>query len=328
MASNDDDRRSLVDTAGRAALFPARATVRAWRGELEDAADEMLSAPEIARVLDRALAGPLPEDLARSLVRHRVLERIAAELVASGELERLVTSALASRQTLELTDRVLTSDETQRALRHIASSPELLAAMARQTTGLAEEVAGGVRAAAVRLDDRAEQVARRPPRAERPIYGGIATRAIALTIDAGLTLVLFMSVVGVFALVSSLIGGLRPEWLVAALLACGWTLVTATYFVLFWSAVGQTPGMRLLRIRVRGPAGDSLSIGRSLVRLVGLGLAIVPMFAGFVPVLFTQRRRGLPDFLAGTVVLYDDTPRVGSPDLAASADSYPPISSE
>jgi uncharacterized RDD family membrane protein YckC len=43
-----------------------------------------------------------------------------------------------------------------------------------------------------------------------------------------------------------------------------------------------------------------------LVRLVGLVLAIGPMFAGFVPVLFTERRRGLPDFLAGTVVLYDD----------------------
>ena len=83
-------------------------------------------------------------------------------------------------------------------------------------------------------------------------------------------------------------------------------LVVGTYFVLFWSAAGQTPGMRLLHVRVRGPAGDTPSIARSLVRLVGLVLAIVPMFAGFVPVLFTQRRRGLPDFLAGTVVLYDD----------------------
>jgi uncharacterized RDD family membrane protein YckC len=307
MASKDDDRRSLADAAGRAALFPARATARVWRGGLEEVADEVLSAPEIARVLDRALAGSLPEELARSLIRHRVLERVAAELAASGELERLVTSALASSQTLELTDRVLASDETQRALRHVASSPELLAAMAQQTTGLAEDVAGGVRAAAVRLDDRAEQVVRRPPRTDRPIYGGIATRAIALAIDAAVTLVLFMSVVGVVALVSSLVGGLRPDWLVGALLASGWTIVVGVYFPLFWSAAGQTPGMRLLRIRVRGPAGDSLSIGRSLVRLVGLALAIVPMFAGFVPVLFTHRRRGLPDFLAGTVVLYDDT---------------------
>jgi uncharacterized RDD family membrane protein YckC len=306
MASQADERRSLADAAGRAAFYPARAAAHVLRAQLEETADEVLSAPEIARVLDRALAGSLPEDLARSLVRHRVLERIAAELVASGELERLVTSALASPQTLELTDRVLTSDETQRALRHVASSPELLAAMAQQTTGLAEEVAGGVRASAVRLDDRAERVVRRPPRTKRPPYGGIATRAIALATDAAVTLVLFMAVVGIVALVSSLVGNLRPEWLAGALLASGWTLVVSIYFVLFWSAVGQTPGMRLLRIRVSGPAGKSLSIGRSLVRLVGLGLAIVPMFAGFVPVLFTERRRGLQDFLAGTVVLYDD----------------------
>ena len=158
----------------------------------------------------------------------------------------------------------------------------------------------------LRLDDRAEQVVRRPPRTERPIYGGIATRAIALATDAAVTIVLFMSAVGIVALIASLVGGLRPEWLVGALLASGWMLVVGTYFVLFWSAAGQTPGMRLLHVRVRGPAGDTPSIGRSLVRLVGLVLAIVPMFAGFVPVLFTQRRRGLPDFLAGTVVLYDD----------------------
>ena len=116
-----------------------------------------------------------------------------------------------------------------------------------------------------------------------------------------------MSVVGMAALVASLVGGLRPEWLVGALLASGWMLVVGTYFVLFWSSAGQTPGMRLLGVRVHGPAGDPPSISRSVVRLVGLVLAIVPMFAGFIPVLFTERRRGLPDFLAGTVVLYDDT---------------------
>jgi len=307
MAAKDDERRTgLAEAAGRAAFFPARAAARVWRGPIEEAVDEVLSAPEIARVLDRALAGSLPEEIARSLVRHRVLERIAAELAASGELERLVTAALGSPQTLELTDRVLASDETQSALRHVASSPELRDAIARQTTGLADELVGGVRASAVRLDDRAEQVVRRPPRSERPIYGGIATRAIAITTDAAVTIVLFMSVVGMAALISSLAGGLRPAWLVGALLASGWTLIVGTYFVLFWSTTGQTPGMRLLRVRVRGPAGGPPSIGRSLVRLVGLVLAIVPMFAGFIPVLFTERRRGLPDFLAGTVVLYDD----------------------
>ena len=308
MASKDGEPRSgLADAAGRAAFFPARAVARAWRAPIEEAVDEVLSAPEIARVLDRALAGSLPEELARSLARNRVLERIVAELAASGELERLMTAALGSPRTLELTDRVLASDETQRALRHVASSPELRDAIARQTTGLADEVVGGVRASAARLDDRAEQIVRRPPRAERPIYGGIATRALALATDAGVTLVLFMAIVGTAALIASLVGGLRPEWLVGALLASGWVIVAGTYFVLFWSSAGQTPGMRLLRVRVHGPAGEPPSIARSLVRLVGLVLAIVPMFAGFIPVLFTERRRGLPDFLAGTVVVYDET---------------------
>jgi uncharacterized RDD family membrane protein YckC len=309
MASKDDEQRpSLADAAGRAAFFPARAAARVWRGPIEDAVDEVLSAPEIARVVDRALAGSLPEDFARSLVRHRVLDRVVAELAATGELERLVTAALASPRTLALTDRVLASDETQRAMRHVASSPELRDAVARQTTGLAEEVVGGVRASARRLDDRAEQVVRRPPRAVRPIESGIATRALALATDAVVTIVLATSALGIAALVSSLVGGLRPAWLVGVLLAFGWTLVVGTYFVLFWSAAGQTPGMRLLRVRLRGPGGGAPSLGRSLVRMVGLVLAIVPLFAGFLPVLFTERRRGLHDYLAGTVVVYEDRP--------------------
>ena len=150
----------------------------------------------------------------------------------------------------------------------------------------------------------AERVFHRPRRESSP-YSGIATRAIALATDGLLTVVLFMSVVGIASLVASLVGGLRPEWLVGVLLGSGWMLVVGVPFVLFWSTAGQTPGMRLLHVRVRGPAGDAPSIGRSLVRLVGLVLAIVPFFAGFLPVLFTDRRRVLPDFLAGTVVVYD-----------------------
>lgn len=303
----NEERRGLADAAGRAAFYPARAAARAWRGPIEDALDEVLASPEIARLLDRAFAGQLPEEIARSLVRHRVLERIVAELARSGELERLANAALGSPRTLELTDKVLSSDETQRALRHVASSPELRDAIAQQTTGLAEEVVGGVRASSARLDDRAETFVRRHARAERSIFGGVVTRALALATDAALTIVIFMSVVGIAALVASLVGGLRPAWLAGALLTSGWMLVVAGYFVLFWSTAGQTPGMRLLRVRVRirGHGEQRLSIGRSLVRFVGLLLAIVPMFAGFLPVFFTEERRGLPDYLAGTVVVYE-----------------------
>jgi uncharacterized RDD family membrane protein YckC len=300
----DDERSGLADAAGRAAFFPARAAARAWRDQLEAATEELLSAPEIARVVDRALAGPLPEEFARSLARHRVLERVVAELAESGELERLLNEALGSPRTLELTDRVMASEETQLALRRVASSPELTSAIARQTAGLAEEVVGGVRSSAVRVDDLVEQAVSRRKRTEHPAYAGIATRALALAVDSLLTIAIFMSVVGVASLVSSLVGELRPQWLVGVLLAGGWFLVAGTYFVLFWSAAGQTPGMRLLRLRVRAEAGRGLSLGRSILRLVGLVLAIVPLFAGFLPVLFDERRRGLADYVAGTVVVY------------------------
>ena len=149
-----------------------------------------------------------------------------------------------------------------------------------------------------------------PARPAPPIEAGIATRGIALATDAALTLVISMAIVGAASLVASLVGTLQPAWLAGLLLTGAHLLVTSTYFVLFWSSAGQTPGMRLLRVRVRGLDGSPLSIGRSLVRLVGLLLSIVPLGAGFIPVLFTERRRGLADFLAGTVVVYDEARRL------------------
>ena len=132
--------------------------------------------------------------------------------------------------------------------------PELRDAIARQTTGLAEEVVAGVRASAARLDDRAEHVG--APIVERDsnrdVTPGSQRAPWASATDTAITIVLFMSAVGMAALVSSLVGGLRPEWLVGALLASGWMLVVGTYFALFWSSAGQTAGMRLLHLRVLG----------------------------------------------------------------------------
>jgi uncharacterized RDD family membrane protein YckC len=74
------------------------------------------------------------------------------------------------------------------------------------------------------------------------------------------------------------------------------------YFTAFWTTTGQTPGNRMMRIRVTRVDGTSLRLRHAAIRLVGIVLAAVPLFLGFVPILLTDRRRGLPDFLAGTVV--------------------------
>jgi uncharacterized RDD family membrane protein YckC len=309
MGTTEDDRRSgLGPSAVRLAFYPARAALRASRDELEAAADDVLI-PELVRVIDRALAGPLPEEVVRSAVKHDVIERVAAELVASGALDRAVKQALESAHTARLTDQIVQSDQMRRAIKQVVEGPEIRAALARQTTGLADELVGEVRERAVRLDGRLERRKR-----DRPTpFAGAATRALGLAVDAFLVLLIFASLAGVAALISTLVGTLRPQWLVGVLLTSGWALVAGVYFTVFWSGAGQTPGMRLLRLRLLGRDGRPPSLGWAVVRVFGTALAIIPFFAGYIPVLFDSRRRGLPDFLAGTAVFYEDPVELADP---------------
>jgi uncharacterized RDD family membrane protein YckC len=294
------NRGSRFGAAGRLAFFPARVAARASRGPIESAAGEHL-VPELSRLIDRALAQSLPEDLVRSLVEHRVPERVAAELARTGELDRLVGEALASPKTTELVDRLVQSEEMRRAIHEIAASPEVRDAVARQTVGFAEELVSEVRRWARGLDARLDR-----RHAATGAYTGLATRGIAFTVDLLLVLVVYTLISGFVALITSVVGNLRPAWLVGTLLGLGWGIVAGAYFVFFWSAAGRTPGMHLLRVRVRDASARPPSVGRAIVRVLGTWVAIIPLFAGYLPVLFDRRRRGLPDLLAGTEVVYSD----------------------
>jgi uncharacterized RDD family membrane protein YckC len=152
----------------------------------------------------------------------------------------------------------------------------------------------------------AAAAAPRVTRGEVP-YAGVATRAVAFAIDTVLSEGIFVLGAALLALAGSLVGELRPTWLVPIVAAAGWASAIGGYFVGFWTVTGQTPGMRLMHLRVVvARDGGPPHTGRAIVRLVGLGLSIVPFFAGFVPVLIDDRRRGLADFLAGTFVVYAD----------------------
>ena len=142
--------------------------------------------------------------------------------------------------------------------------------------------------------------------AARVPYAGIATRALALAIDVAIVQVVVFAGAAVLALVGSLVGDLKLDTVGRVLAAAAWAGAVATYFVTFWSTAGQTPGMRIMDLRVTGADGALPSVGRSIVRVVGLALAIIPLFAGFLPVLVDDRRRGLHDFLAGTVVVHGE----------------------
>jgi uncharacterized RDD family membrane protein YckC len=293
-----DGRRSRFGAAGRLAFFPARVAARASRGPLEAAADEHL-VPELSRLIDRALAQSLPEELVHSVVEHRVLERMAREFAETGAFDRAVENALASPRTNELVDRIVNSEEMRRAIREIVASREVREAVTQQTSGFIEEIAANIRQRARRLDDRIDR-----GHASAAPFAGVATRAAALGADLLLIVAVFTVLSGFVALISSLVGTLRPTWLVGVLLGGGWTLVAGGYLVLFWSSAGRTPGMNLLRVRVRDKSDGPPSVIRAVVRALATWVSIIPLFAGYLPVLFDRRRRGLPDLVAGTEVVY------------------------
>jgi uncharacterized RDD family membrane protein YckC len=295
-----DERSAVADAIGGAAAY-------LWRGPLEAAAEHLLSTPEVGRILDHALSGPLPEELARVMVQRRVVDRVVHEFVASGELDRLLNAALASPQSREVIDRVLASDAMKQSLERVLAGPEVRAALASQTTGFAEQVMSGARETASGLDTRLSLSARRSPATP---FAGVASRGVALVVDAFTVVAATAVVGGAASLVAAVVGGVRPDWLAQALLSFATLSIAVGYFVVFWQTAGQTPGMRLMGVRVLSNRKDRrLTVWQALLRTLGLALAIIPCFLGFVPALFDRRRRALPDYLADTVVVYDDGSR-------------------
>ena len=157
--------------------------------------------------------------------------------------------------------------------------------------------------------ERAQDIARRvhgtpPPPASEPRYIGLVTRAIAFAIDAAIVNLVAVVVAGAAALILSIFPlGHNAKTVFVAVGGFLWFVWLMAYFATFWATTGQTPGNRLMRIRVQRPSGLPLGPKRAFLRLIGVTIAALPLFAGFVPVLFNDRRRGLADWLVDTVVV-------------------------
>jgi uncharacterized RDD family membrane protein YckC len=293
--------RALLGTQSDRLAEIGRDAAERGRRTIADVAEDAVSSPVVARTLDAALAGPLPEELARSLAERHVIERV----LAAPEFQRAVADALSGPEA----ERALASEELERIVERVASSPAVRVALTNQTASFADELRQGLRRRLGGLDDALSGgVRRRLGRAPagEGAYGGLIARAFAFSLDLALALAVVSLGGAVLGLVASVFGEIRPQWLVALLLGAASVLAVGAYLLLFWTLTGQTPGMRVLGLRVLDGAGRPPPLRRSLVRLVGLALAIIPLFAGLLPVVSDARRRGLHDRLAGTVVVPDE----------------------
>jgi uncharacterized RDD family membrane protein YckC len=157
-----------------------------------------------------------------------------------------------------------------------------------------------------------------------PAYAGLATRTLAFAIDAAIINVVAWGTGGLIALGLSLFH--LPQAVKVTLAAIGAAIAIVwcvAYFVFFWSAAdGQTPGDRVMRIRVlRAGTGQSVHALRALARVFGLVLSALLLCTGFLLILVDDRRRALHDRLVGTVVVYvsGGAPRRRTPVRAIAA---------
>src|SRR5947209_7199845 len=211
MSSNGDRSSRIAGAAGRAASIPRRAAVRALHDGMEGVVDATLASPELMRAVDRALEGPLPEHVVQSAVRAHIGDRIAAELIRTGEIDRLIDGVLASPRTEDAARRMLANPEVRRAVASLISADEVADALSAQTSGVANDVIREIRSAARTADGRLSRRAA----SRGAAFAGLVTRAVAAGVDLGLLMVAYTSVLGMGALVASLVGGFRPAWLVS-----------------------------------------------------------------------------------------------------------------
>lgn len=144
-------------------------------------------------------------------------------------------------------------------------------------------------------------------------YGGLATRTVGFLVDAAIINLAAIAVALGVSLVLSVLfipKSLRPGGY--AIAGAAYLLWTLAYFLTFWSTTGQTPGARLMQVRVVGRDGQKLRPLRAIVRWIALLIAALPLFAGYALILFDSRRRGLHDRLAGTLVVEVERPTIAA----------------
>lgn len=151
-------------------------------------------------------------------------------------------------------------------------------------------------------------------------YAGFATRLLAFIIDA---FIVSATIVFVSWFTNTTIDMLLGQAVLNSLVRTFPTLEALTevataplthslvslafiisYYLFFWTLIGQTPGKYLMGIRIVTIKGNRLNVGRSILRYLGYYISGLCMGLGFLWILFDDERRSWHDRLSGTCVIY------------------------
>jgi uncharacterized RDD family membrane protein YckC len=140
----------------------------------------------------------------------------------------------------------------------------------------------------------------------RPAGLGLRLVAFVLDVLALLSCLMALVALGLFQLLLRTDGGQKDSegavWTAVAL-AVSWVALVPLYHVLLWAWGGQTLGQRAVHIRVVREDGGPPGLWRAVVRYLVYAISLLFLGIGFLPALWDERRRGLPDLVSGTMVV-------------------------
>ncbi len=302
-----------VGTGGARRVVGATGIDQAMETAIEEAIVRAVQSEAVERSMTRIINGPLIENAVRDAMKSEAVEQALNDLVDSELVDRLWA-------------RILESEETQRLIQRIAEAPEVRGAIASQSLGLVDDLGRGIARVTRVIDFVLERIARRllfrKKRTTPTDRVGLMTRASALILDAIIVNIIMVTSTAVLGLIANAVGVNLGDLSGAAYAVGGifWLGLASLYLFIFWSASGQTPGMRFMDIRIEHQGQWAIGPRRAFRRLVGFWLSVIPFFLGFIGVLIKLERRGFHDRLGETAVYYIDPGAPNHPHLPAVID--------
>ena len=134
-------------------------------------------------------------------------------------------------------------------------------------------------------------------------YAGFWTRFIAYVLD----MIVVYSLASLLNTVSFGVLNRQFDFPILGEESLSYVIVMFTYFILMTYFFSQTLGKMIMKIKVETNRGDKLSFADVVYReLVGRLLTIFLAYLPYLAVAFTNKKKGLHDFIADTVVVKED----------------------
>lgn len=134
-------------------------------------------------------------------------------------------------------------------------------------------------------------------------YAGFWTRFIAYVLD----MIVVYSLASLLNTVSFGLLNRQFDFPVLGEESLSYVIVMFTYFISMTYFFSQTLGKMIMKIKIETNRGDKLSFADVVYReLVGRLLTIFLAYLPYLAVAFTNKKKGLHDFIADTVVVKED----------------------